>query len=632
MSQAAPKPAYFGSSPLSVIYRAMALGEDILDQLPDIIVTTDPDFIITGINQACQIIYGGPATDLIGKPFFEVVKFKTIGIENAEAIRKLKEEGLWNGDIIYYNDDQAYYNYEHKLVFNSCSSAVKDATGKIIAYTFISRNISERIRQELALAKAEDRYHTLIESLSEGVIMMNVNGIITTCNKRAEEILGVPHGELTGKLVASSYWNAVKEDGTEYPLDELPAIITLNTGKEINNAIMGITKSDGTVSWLTINCRPMYREGFTQPEAVVCSFTEITESRKANERYAYALKASSDAIWDMDVQSGAIYRSDNFTTLTGYTGAQIEATLEWFMKKIHPEDRYRVQSNVDFCMKSNLTNWQNTYRFKTADGSYRHFLDKAFAIYENGKLARVIGGIQDMTQSKKLELQLVQEQVQKQRAINKATIQAQELERNRIGRELHDNVNQLLISAKLNIGAAKSLKEDNTELLEKAAAYILMAVEEIRTLSKQLNSSVLTTLGIEKSMEDIAQTLVLNEITPRINFDTNVLKKLSNDQMLMLYRIIQEQTNNIIKYAECTEATYSLQKKEHNAELIISDNGKGFDKNKKQASGIGFINIFNRAHVYNGKAEIITSPGNGCTLQISIPLQQADAYYGKHQP
>jgi PAS domain S-box-containing protein len=517
-------------------------------------------------------------------------------------------------------------------VFNSSCSAVKDAEGKIIAYTFISKNISERIRQELALARAEDRYHTLIESLSEGIIMMNVSGIITTCNKRAEEILGIPHGELTGKLVASSYWNAVREDGTEYPLDEMPAIVTLNTAKEINNAIMGLQRPDGNTCWLSINSRPMFREGFTQPEAVVCSFTEITQNRKADERYRYALKASSDAIWDMDVLSGNVYRSENFTMLTGYSAAEIRPTLDWFIEQIHPEDRYRVQSNVDYCMKANLTNWQNAYRFKTADGSYRHFLDKAFAIYENGKLVRVIGGIQDMTQSKKLESQLVTDQVEKQRIINKATIQAQEMERSRISSELHDNVNQLLISAKLNIGAAKNSKEDNTELLEKASAYILMAVEEIRTLSKKLNSSILTTLGLEKCMEDIAKNLELNEITPRVQIDSALLQRLSQDQVLMLYRVIQEQTTNIVKYAGCTHASYVLQKKDNDAELLISDNGKGFDKNSKEAGGMGFINIFNRVNVYGGKAEIITAPGKGCTLRITIPVGQAGAYYGKHQP
>lgn len=623
MSHPAYKKGYANNNSLSVIYKAMALEEDILDTLPNVIITTDTNFIITAVNNACEIIYGGPVSDLIGKDFFNVVKFETVGIASEKAIAHLKETGYWSGDVIYFNKDQSYYNYQHKLVFESICSAVKDVNGNVIAYTFISKNISERLRQEKALAKAEDQYRTLVDSLSEGVIVMNVNGLITTCNKRAGEILGYEIDNLTGKLVASSHWNAVREDGSEFPLDDFPAIVTLNTGEEKNNVIMGINKPSGEMIWLSINSRPMYSEGFDQPEAVVVSFTEITESVKANERYTYALKATSDAIWDLDVQSNSIYRSENFATLTGYSNDEVKPTLDWFIQKIHPEDRYRVQTNVDFCIRHSIKLWQNAYQFKTADGTYRHFLDKAFAIYENGKLVRVIGGIQDMTNSKQLEAQLVDEQLQKQRIINKTTIQVQEKERNRISRELHDNVNQLLMSAKLHVGAAKNSEEDNTELLEKAAAYILMAVEEIRTLSKELNSSILTTVGIQKSIDDIAKNmLLLNEIKTEVDIDTKFAKRLSEDQQLMVYRIIQEQTNNIIKYAECTEVTISLREQNKQALLIISDNGKGFDKNNKQATGIGLINIFNRANAYNGKVEIITSPGNGCILQVSFPVKQ----------
>jgi two-component system sensor histidine kinase UhpB len=353
----------------------------------------------------------------------------------------------------------------------------------------------------------------------------------------------------------------------------------------------------------------------------VSSFTEITHTLKANERFSYALKASSDAIWDMDVLTNSIYRSENFSLLTGYKKDEIEPTLEWFLNKIHPDHKERVQTNVEYCLNNKLTHWENEYKFKIADGSYRHLLDKAFAIYENSRLIRVIGGIQDITESKKLEFRLVYEQVQKQKLINKATIQAQEKERNRISRELHDNVNQLLMSAKLHIGAAKKSDEGNTDLLEKAAAYILMAVEEIRDLSKELNSSLLTNVGLQKSIDDIAGNMkLLHEVILKSDIDTNLIAKLSDDQLLMVYRIIQEQTNNILKYAECTQAFISLQGNENNAKLIISDNGKGFDKKNQEASGIGFINIFNRVDAYNGKSEIITSPGNGCALHISFPI------------
>ena len=609
-------------SPLSIIYKSMSLAGDFLSTLPDVVVTTNVDFIITGVNNACAIIYGGASTDLIGRNFFEVVKFEIPQASKEGAIEILKTSGYWGGDVIYYNSDQQYYNNQHTLVFNSSCSSVKDAAGNTTGYVFVNKNISERLQQQEALNKAEVKYHTLIESLSEGVVMINVNGSIAASNKRGAEILGFTPEELSGKVIASQHWQAIHEDGTEFKLEDFPAIVTLNTGREQNNVVMGIAKKEGGVAWLSINSRPFFREGFTLPEGVVASFTEITESIKSKQRYTYALKASSDAIWDMDMDTGSTYRSDNFTKLTGYTSDEIEPSLDWFMQKIHPDDRERIKENVAYCLSKKLTHWENEYRFKTADGSYLHLMDKAFAIYEKGKAARVIGGIQDMSKSKKMEAMLIYEQVQKQKMVNKATIQAQEKERNRISRELHDNVNQLLMSAKLHIGAAKKSEEENTDLLEKASAYILMAVEEIRGLSKQLNSNIIATVGLQKSIDDIARNMhLINEVVLASNIDAMLVKKLSADQLLMVFRIIQEQTNNIIKYSRCTKASVSLMEKGEEAILCISDNGQGFDKQNQPATGIGFINIFNRIDAYNGRVEINTSPGNGCTLRASFPVK-----------
>jgi len=96
-------------------------------------------------------------------------------------------------------------------------------------------------------------------------------------------------------------------------------------------------------------------------------------------------------------------------------------------------------------------------------------------------------------------------------------------------------------------------------------------------------------------------------------------EKFPSKLKLMIFRIIQEQSNNIIKYSRAADATFALTEKDNQCNLVISDNGIGFDKTKQKANGIGFINIFNRIDAYNGKVEIITYPDNGCMLNISMP-------------
>ncbi|MBC7886440.1 MAG: hypothetical protein H7Z13_01025 [Ferruginibacter sp.] len=233
------------------------------------------------------------------------------------------------------------------------------------------------------------------------------------------------------------------------------------------------------------------------------------------------------------------------------------------------------------------------------------------------------GVLKNFTETKKLAAQLIYDQLQKQKMINQVAIKAQEKERNRISGELHDNVNQLLMSARLHICVAKNKTVGQTNLLEKANEYLLMAVEEIRSLSKKLTSTVLTHVGLQKSIAEIAANmLLLKNIQLHTNIRDEVVAKMSSEQHLMVYRIIQEQSNNILKYADTTEASITLKEVNHQVELVISDKGKGFDKTEQKTNGIGLINICNRVDAYSGKLDIITSPGNGCTLIINFPLSE----------
>lgn len=351
-----------------------------------------------------------------------------------------------------------------------------------------------------------------------------------------------------------------------------------------------------------------------------------TELEKINERIHYAVNASANAIWDMDMNSQTIYRSDSFYQFTGYQKEEVAPTLNWLLQIVHPADRDRLEREVQQSIDQKQTIWQQEYRLKMADGSYRHILDKSFAIIENGEITRVIGGMQDISEIKIAEARQLSDEVQKQKIISQAAIQAQENERNRISGELHDNVNQLLMSAKLHLGVALKQPERADEIMHKASDFILMAVEEIRALTKRLNTSVLMVTGLQKCIQEIVNSMELSrDIKTYCHLNESVIHQLSNEQQLMLYRIVQEQTNNIMKYSGAKEAFITLKEINGNVQLTISDNGCGFDLETHRHKGLGFTNIFNRAHAYNGSAEIVTEPNQGCSLYITIPLKSKAA-------
>jgi PAS domain S-box-containing protein len=380
------------------------------------------------------------------------------------------------------------------------------------------------------------------------------------------------------------------------------------------------TRADGTPGYFMSSSFVFQsKDGKRYIGGQAIDITDRKQMEKNHERYKFVINATSEAIWDYDIQSNDVYRSEAFYKISGYSKAETENNLTWWMDKIHPEDKESVEANVFNALNAGNTNWQDEYRFLYADGTYHYILDKGYAVYENGRPVRLIGAIQDITDRKILEQQLLTEQVQKQKLINQATIDAQEKERGKISAELHDNVNQLLMSAKLHIGAAKN-NENANELMSKASEYILEAVEEIRGLSHRLNSTIVKTVGLEASINDICRNMKqFSDIEVYAAIQQEVTSKLSQEQQLVIFRVVQEQSSNIIKYARAENVTIALTDHHTHCSLTISDDGIGFDKTKQKANGIGFINIFNRVDAYNGKTEIITYPDNGCTLRVTLP-------------
>jgi signal transduction histidine kinase len=300
---------------------------------------------------------------------------------------------------------------------------------------------------------------------------------------------------------------------------------------------------------------------------------------------------------------------------------EIQSGLDWWFNKIHPEDKERVKGKVQEYLTGNKQSWEDEYRFLCADGTYKVLFDKGFFIYKDGKPVRIIGAIQDITERKKLEQQLLNEKIKQQRIINKTTIAAQEEERDNISKELHDNVNQLLMSTKLYINMARKQPELAYDLLTKAEEYQLLAIEEIRKLSKKLNSSMVKVLGLKKSIQEIVNSFKqLHDIPVNFEFHDELDDLLMDEQKLMLFRIVQEQSNNIRKYANAERVSIGLTRKDDRICLVISDDGVGFKLDEIKSRGIGLTNIASRVNVLGGEYKIETYPGNGCTLSVYFPL------------
>jgi PAS domain S-box-containing protein len=341
------------------------------------------------------------------------------------------------------------------------------------------------------------------------------------------------------------------------------------------------------------------------------------ELRQAKERIVYLTRATSDAIWEWDMQSGQIFRNETLMEMIGYQWDNSKG-LSWWLRRIHPEDRDRVSDKVREATDNYRKSWEDEYRFKCADGSYKHVQDKGFVVYENGLPVKMIGSLQDVSPLKQLQNELADERLQRQKEIAETVIQAQEKEKTRIGHELHDNVNQILLTAKLFIDKIQICKKDEQEFKDKSYDYISLAIEEIRKLSKELVAPQLkeeSLIGnIQALIKDIQLAGAMN-----IHFRHNGnIEQLSSGKKITLFRIVQEQLKNILKHSQASLTQIGIFCSDGLLELTIEDNGNGFDP-RQTYQGIGFSNIRERTQFYNGTVDVAAAPGKGCKLTISLP-------------
>lgn len=229
----------------------------------------------------------------------------------------------------------------------------------------------------------------------------------------------------------------------------------------------------------------------------------------------------------------------------------------------------------------------------------------------------------DITERKLLENQLEKERMEKQLEITDAVITAEENEREEIGRELHDNIQQILVSSRLFLSLIKQndISESGYSYLQKTNQMIMSAIDEIRNLSHSMIAPFMeeTTLkeAIEKIIYNTASTSGI-----KINMEITGLdeQKLSEKLRLTVYRIIQEQFSNILKYSKASFVSLKIVQDNEKLSLIIKDNGIGFDTSKK-TSGIGLMNIKARASLFNGEVSIHSSPGQGFELSVIMNLK-----------
>lgn len=257
----------------------------------------------------------------------------------------------------------------------------------------------------------------------------------------------------------------------------------------------------------------------------------------------------------------------------------------------------RYISNVDYYAPYDL--WHENHIYPSADG--------------------ITVFVRNITEKKKLELELLDRQKKEQQMMIAAAIEAQEKERNAIAIELHDNVNQILVGTNVLLSVIKDHPQKAAEMITQCMENLSLAIRENRKIAHELVTPNLRTESLEDQLRKLGETMLrpagidyLLEVTA-INEE-----QFSDQQRLAIYRVAQEQCTNIVKYAKAGSVVITLKATKGQLLFRILDDGQGADP-EKISRGIGLKNINNRISVFGGTVTINTKKGEGFELYISIP-------------
>jgi PAS domain S-box-containing protein len=349
----------------------------------------------------------------------------------------------------------------------------------------------------------------------------------------------------------------------------------------------------------------------------------LNEIKKANEQFDIVMKATHDLIWDWDLQANTVSRSAlGLEKVYGIKDNKLIEKVEQWLSHVHEEDTEKIRKIISNILQNKTENtFEVEYRFKKDNGTYSYVYDRGMVLRnKEGKPVRLIGAAQDITERKHLEEELLRTELEKQKAINQASIDSQEKERTEIGKELHDNVNQILTTTKLYLDLALSNNELKDELIAKSNKNIISVINEIRQLSRSLMDPTIGDLGLIDSINDLIESINLTrKLQVNLVADRKLEPLLCKNYKLTVFRIIQEALNNAIKYAKAATVEINLKLYGNNMMIIIKDDGVGFDPASVKM-GAGLKNIQNRVYLVNGTYTIQTSPGKGCKIIINFPL------------
>ncbi len=349
------------------------------------------------------------------------------------------------------------------------------------------------------------------------------------------------------------------------------------------------------------------------------SFQDIDDQKKRQEdlnamyqRFSLASRAAREAIYEWNCRTNSLTWTDGYSTLFGYEDLQVD--FDDWKSKVHALDRERINSSLNELIADPCRQfWKEEYRYMRSDKKVAFVEDRGYLVRDkDGMPLSMIGSVDDLTEKKMFQEQLLEN-----------TIQSQENERNRIAQELHDGIVQEMVVCSMRSDLLHKYTNENPELDEKIDE-VTDYIKQITNATRDISHNLLSANVAEMNFTELLDRLELNlRIMSKIQF--NIEHFLGADFQfdetikINLFRVIQELANNIIKHSEANKALILVEKIGQTISVRVADNGKGI-RGKPTSGGIGLSNVSNRINMIGGKIDFRDGEKGGLEVFVTVPI------------
>ena len=530
---------------------------------------------------------------------------------------------LRSGSINHYQLDKRYFRKDGSLFWGRLSLSLLKASPSPLVVAIVEDITHEKTAEEKVRA-SEERLRLAQQAARIGTFETDARTGVVTWTPEMELIYGLPQGGFAKTRTA--FQDLIHPDDRQ-SVDEL--IESASKSGELTTGEWRVVWPDGSVHWIAGRWQVLLDQS-GEPSRVLGVNIDVTDGKRAE----LALLQMNRALKE---QATVLQSREELLKIFVKNVPAGVAMLDKDMRYLQVSDRWCLDYSLDGSQVIGRSHyeifpdvperWKEMHR-RAQDGETLRANEDAWERHDGATTwvrweirpwrtpTGSVGGIlifaEDVTRRKRMEEALSE--------MSRKLIESQEEERARIGRELHDDINQRLAMLAVEL---EQLEENPSEIRPRLQELRKQTVEisnDVQALSHELHSSKLEYLGVVAGIRSWCREFAERQRI-QIDFSEDVSNVVPFDIGLALFRVLQEALHNAIKHSGVKRLKVQMLERSSEVHLIVSDSGKGFDlEAAKQLGGLGLTSMRERVRLVNGEMEIQSKPMGGTTIYVRIPF------------